>query len=280
MYDYIERRNVDRPPAPGPEDGARSIVVRSVHWTRTGHWLVAALADLIACRARSLLFGLCYVGMGLVIVRAHEQHWSGSTGFVAAFLFLGPLLAVGTYELSRQRERGESSDLIVALFAWCRNPRELCLLAVLLCAILLLWFECARRLLSVAGPLSESALAIDEDATTHSVLLWWIALTLFSLLAFVSSVIAVPLLHDRAVSVVTAVRASMKCCLKNPLTMSVWAITVVTVIGSSLWLGLWPLLFGGPWIGHATWHVYRDFIDKPDSAGAGAIDRTQQGDTR
>jgi len=82
-------------------------------------------------------------------------------------------------------------------------------------------------------------------------------------------VVAVPMLLDRSIGVVAAVRASIRCCLVNPSAMSVWAVTTTALIGTSLWLGFWPLLVSGPWIGHATWHVYRDCIGEPPAASTG-----------
>lgn len=252
MYDYIERRDSGgppRPPTPPP------IAVESVRWQRVGHWLASGAGDLLASRGRGLLFGLCYVAMGHQIARAHAHEWSSLSGLAAGFLFIGPLLAVGLYELSRQRERGERPELVVALFAWCRNPRGLCRHAALLAVLLTLWLHASWNLLEQSSPF------------------WWLVWFAFSLVAFASSVVAVPLLLDRPIGVVAAVRASVACCLRNPVTMSVWAVAVATLIGASLGLRFWPLSITGPWIGHATWHVYRDCI------GGSASEPRDRGET-
>ena len=253
MHDHFELREKLKPRL-RRKTASSSYAIRTVGWQRIGTWLARGTSDIVACRGRSLVFGLCYVGMGHAIVRAHSRDWAWLTGFTAAFLFLGPLLAVGIYELSRQQERGEPADLIVSMFAWCRNPRGLCVHAALLCVLLTLWLQVSWTLLDRSAPTLESSAAVIPSA------LWWMVWCVFSLLAFVSSVVAVPMLLDRLVAAPVAIGASIVCCVTNAKTMGSWALAVASVIGASLWLDFWLLLLTGPLIGHATWHVYRDCV--------------------
>jgi uncharacterized membrane protein len=78
---------------------------------------------------------------------------------------------------------------------------------------------------------------------------------------FASSVIAMPLLLDRRVTVMQAVLTSWQAVLANPMPMALWAsiIMVFTLLGlGSLLLGLIPVL---PMLGHASWHAYRGLVD-------------------
>jgi uncharacterized membrane protein len=78
---------------------------------------------------------------------------------------------------------------------------------------------------------------------------------------FASSVVTMPLLLDRRVSLLQAVVISWAVVIKNPIPMALWAglIMVFTLLGlGSLLLGLvWVI----PMLGHASWHAYRDLID-------------------
>lgn len=254
MYDYIKRRD-------GGERSRQlsntttSRVVRRVGSNRIVGWLSRGASDIVACRGRSLVYGFCYVAMGHAIVWAHKRDGLQLEGLMSGFLILGPLLAVGTYELSRQRERGERADLVVSLFAWCRNPRGLCLHATLLCVVLTLWLQLSWVLFGRTDALS----TVNDAGLVLPILSWaaWIAL---AVIAFASSVVAVPMLLDRSEGILSAIRTSFACCLSNPVTMGIWAATTVLLIGISVWLSFWPLLLSGPWIGHATWHVYQDCV--------------------
>ena len=78
---------------------------------------------------------------------------------------------------------------------------------------------------------------------------------------FASSVIAIPLLLDRRLTLLQAVIASWKVVLANPVPMALWAalIMVMTLFGMVvLMLGLILVV---PLLGHASWHAYRDLVD-------------------
>ena len=78
---------------------------------------------------------------------------------------------------------------------------------------------------------------------------------------FASSVIAMPLLLDRRVTLMQAVLTSWQVVLANPVPMAFWAsiIMIFTLLGlGSLLLGLIPVM---PMLGHASWHDYRDLVD-------------------
>lgn len=78
---------------------------------------------------------------------------------------------------------------------------------------------------------------------------------------FASSVVTMPLLLDRRVSLLQAVIISWAVVLKNPIPMALWAglIMRMTLLGlGSLLLGLVWII---PMLGHASWHAYRELID-------------------
>jgi uncharacterized membrane protein len=78
---------------------------------------------------------------------------------------------------------------------------------------------------------------------------------------FASSVVSMPLLLDRRISLWQAVLTSWRTVLANPVAMAFWAALIMgfTLLGlGSLLLGLIPVI---PMLGHASWHAYRDLVD-------------------
>jgi uncharacterized membrane protein len=72
--------------------------------------------------------------------------------------------------------------------------------------------------------------------------------------------VSAPLLLDRPVDVITAALTSLRCCLRNPLPMIVWAVLIaaLTLVGfATVMVGL-VVIF--PWLAHASWHAYRDLV--------------------
>jgi uncharacterized membrane protein len=84
---------------------------------------------------------------------------------------------------------------------------------------------------------------------------------LLALAVYALGVVTAPLLLDRDVDVVTAAVTSLRCCLRNPGAALLWAalIAALTALGfATLMLGL-VVIF--PWLGHASWHAYRDLVE-------------------
>src|SRR5690606_19002886 len=84
----------------------------------------------------------------------------------------------------------------------------------------------------------------------------------FAVLVLTISVISFPMLVDRNVPAITAVRTSIRAVLANPLAMAAWGLIVVAalVIGSlPLFVGLAVVV---PVLGHATWHLYRRVVER------------------
>jgi uncharacterized membrane protein len=73
-------------------------------------------------------------------------------------------------------------------------------------------------------------------------------------------VVSFPLLLDRDVGMVSAVRTSFRVVAANPGVMALWG----AIVAGALVLGSLPalvgLIFVMPMLGHATWHLYRKAV--------------------
>ena len=97
--------------------------VRKVELDRPWAWLAAGWRDLVGAPAISLAYGVLFAVIGWAVT--FGLWWLDMIYLIlpltAGFLIMGPILAVGLYEVSRRRERGER-----ATFARCarRVPRQ------------------------------------------------------------------------------------------------------------------------------------------------------------
>lgn len=82
----------------------------------------------------------------------------------------------------------------------------------------------------------------------------------FAATAFTISVIAVPMIIHRRVSVITAISTSINAVKTNPLPMFRWAATIAVFIAVGLGLFFVGLAIALPIIGHASWHAYREVV--------------------
>jgi uncharacterized membrane protein len=229
------------------------------------------LDDFRAMPTHAIFLSLIYPIVGLVIAR-----WTVGYNIVpmlyplcAGFALIGPLAAVGLYELSRRREMGLDTSWRHA-FDIVHSPslKSILALGLLLLGILGVWLAVAHGLyVAHFGEderpigLAELMRRIIETPQGHDLLWRGNAVgALFALTSFALSAVSFPLLLDRNVGMATAIVTSLRAILRSPVTMALWGL----IVAAGLALGALPFLFGlavvMPILGHASWHLYRKVV--------------------
>lgn len=240
--------------------------VKHVDALRPFRWLQLGWDDLKHNPGPSLGHGFLLVAVGWVVLSATSTHIDLVVAAVSGFLLVGPVFAAAFYELSRLRAAGRPTTFDASLDGAARNGKSLIYLGVLLAVLALAWVWLSGLLFerTFGGELpsiSENTWQTIVDWNYSGFYVTFLSTgAIVALVAFILSAMAAPMLFDGKASTGAAILASIRAVAANPGAMLIWAacIAVLTVIGFATWLvGLIVIL---PWLGHATWHAYRDLI--------------------
>lgn len=262
---------------PMPQPPFTPPTVRTIGLMRPMAWLALAWRDMARAGWASFAHGvmLAILGAAIVVV-AHQRFWL-LAGALSGFLVVAPVLATSLYALSRALERKETADWSVVFKTWLNWQNShfnkwgndyWCMVQFggLLALAATGWVLTSAALITLLAP---APINTPLDFVHHVVLAkdsWlfelWLALGgVMAAPLFASSVVSMPLLLDRRISLLQAVLTSWRTVLANPVPMAFWAALIMgfTLLGlGSLLLGLIPVI---PMLGHASWHAYRDLVD-------------------
>lgn len=228
-------------------------------------WLRLGLADFRAAGPASVFYGIVFACMGVLVSyvfsHAYEYVWALTSGF----MLVGPFLALGLYDLSRRRARGDALALAPTLFAWRTNVTSLGIFGLVLGVLLLLWSRASLVVIAVSFP---DQMPTFENFTRNLfateqlqfLLAYCTVGAVFASLVFATAVVSVPMMLDRDTDGIVAALTSLRNCAENAGPMLLWAamITALTAIGfATFHVGLVVIV---PVIGHATWHAYKEIV--------------------
>jgi len=221
-------------------------------------WLKLGWRDLLRAPAQSLFYGVALTGLSYLVAGFTWRYGTLALylGLATGFVFVGPVLAIGLYSISRRSrtaallrsatacggmaaparratDRGGAPDRAIGLGAGGLYRLHLLPRAL-------------RGVLAGLRPFLGIGSAVGA---------------VFSAVVFAASAFSLPMVMDRRTDSITAVVTSVNAVLRNKRPMLVWGALIV----ASVVLGFLTLFVGFvvlfPLLGHATWHAYRQTID-------------------
>lgn len=253
---------------------APGIAVRSAPFDAPWSWLGAGWRDLGTVPVLSLSYGAVFalVAFALTWGAMQAEIQSIIPALAGGFLLIGPLVAVGLYEISRRLEAGEAVTAESILRGSLNLRGSLAYFGVALLLAFMVWAQLAFLLFmlftgsSAVPPVSEFMHTLLFTPRGLGLLVvGTIVGGALAAFVFAISAVSVPLLMVKDVDVVTAAATSVRAVIHNPLPMGLWA----ALIAGFMVLGILTLFVGlivaFPLVGHATWHAFRELVvlDEP-----------------
>ena len=239
--------------------------IRTIGTSEIRESLAQGWDDFMARRGDLLVVGLIYplIGIAAAFLFLGGNLFHLFFPVAAGISLLGPVAAIGFYELARRREDGLESDWSHFLDVRKRPAWDsLMAVAGLLLVIFFFW-------VAAAAILWNSIIGVSPTSVGHLLSLLfgtpqgWALMIVgnlvglgFAALVLTISVVSMPMLVDCDVDARTALDTSVRAVMANKGAMARWGLIVAAllVLGSiPLFVGLAVVL---PVLGYATWHLY------------------------
>ena len=230
-------------------------------------WLALGWRDLWRQPAASLFYGIAIAVTGAVILGVTASLPYLFAAAITGFLLVAPMLAAGLYELSRGYLAGEPASLVDSMVAWRRNPSGLVGFALLSILAGTLWQVVSIVIVALfykGEALAPMAMIIEVVINPKHYLMFFIYMCAGGFLAalvFAVSVVSMPMLVDRRCDLLTALTTSINAVAENPLPLALWASILMILTGLGFATALIGLVLILPWLGHASFHAYKELVE-------------------
>ncbi len=241
--------------------------VRTVGFGAPLSWLGRGWKDLWRQPGASLFYGFAIAIVGALILTATTRLPYLFTAAITGFLLVAPMLAAGVYELSRRYLAGEPAPLVESMMAWRRNPSGLVGFGLLSLLAGTAWQVVSVVLVALlykGSALAPMDMIVEILLNPQYTLLFFVYIGVGGVIAalvFAASVVSMPMLLDRRCDLMCALVTSLNAVSENPGPLAFWAVLIMLLTGLGFATALIGLIVILPWLGHATFHAYKDLVE-------------------
>lgn len=238
-------------------------------WYHPLLWLKKGICDFIRAPIPSIAYGLLVLIITTLAIRLvfQQDYLFMLLPLLGCFIFIGPALALGLYDISRSLQRKETPDLLSSFSSWIGNGKSILYIAIILSVLVLTWVVLTYAIITSFFNLGEmhhinEAFFVEEN----SIILGLIVVygILISLVVLGLTAISMPMLIDKPVDAFSAMLLSFLVFMFNKKLFLFWAFLIVSLIAIGFFTYTIGLFFIFPVLGYASWHAYKDMLIEVD----------------
>ena len=238
------------PYVPPQESGIRP-EMPNLNWFAPLRWLGKGFQDLLSHPWIAAFYGISFMLMAQVLGYVFRRAPEYMLTMISGCLLVGPFMAMGLYEVSRRKERGEVCELSDSLTCWDSHIRSMAMLILVLMVLELLWGRASLVVFAVffnTGMPSTTGVvdAIFNPENLEFVFVYLTIGSVFASLVYALAVVSIPMILDRDTDAISAGITSVGVVYANPMVMLFWGALICLLIALALWPGALGLLLVGP----------------------------------
>lgn len=221
-------------------------------------WLKKGWQDFRRALSHSLTYGALFAAIGWLLVyisQTNESYLLPSLFMI--MLFVGPALAFGLYDISKQLEHNHDSSFShewKKAFSEMGHELMLSLMMTVMFMFIILFASLVTNIIAQPWQTGVSAALPLSDTT------FLIVTVVFAGLLFCVNSFALPMILDEDSNAGTATATSLNAVWKNKSVMALWALLIVALTAVGFATYLIGFLVIVPVLGYASWHAYRETI--------------------
>lgn len=229
-------------------------------------WLAAGWRDLWRAPLPSLAYGLAVFVLSLGVVTCLFRLELDYILFpaLAGFMVVGPLVAIGLYQKSRDLEEGRPVSLARMILVRAESGAQVWFTGAILCLLMLVWMRAAVIVYALFFGLRPfpgldhiAAMLFTTPEGWGMLAVGAVVGGLFAAFSFAISTFSIPMLLAERIDAFTAMGTSISMVFRNLPVMLMWGAIVLALFVICVVTGLVGLIVIFPLLGHATWHSYR-----------------------
>jgi uncharacterized membrane protein len=183
---------------------------------------------------------------------------------LAGFMVVGPLVAIGLYQKSRDLEEGRPVSLARMILVRAESGAQVWFTGAILCLLMLVWMRAAVIVYALFFGLRPfpgldhiAAMLFTTPEGWGMLAVGTVVGGLFAAFSFAISTFSIPMLLAERIDAFTAMGTSISMVFRNLPVMLMWGAIVLALFVICVVTGLVGLIVIFPLLGHATWHSYR-----------------------